>query len=160
MPSHSLPDKPRLTPISVPPSSPSRGGTPLTPHLQPLPSPTRSHSTERSPLLRRVASIGPDTLRRKSHQISDLLFQHSDNTAHEWGVPPLRSPRFEHPHEAREMSRDRTSFFGDEGIRKKLGGGQLGAGYDREFRQELQGEGANGVRGWYGQSKSITSNAC
>jgi chloride channel 3/4/5 len=55
------------------------------------------------------------------------------------------------------MSRERTSsFFGDESIRNKLGGGGGGgAGYDGEFKQELQGEGANGVRGWYDNFHTI-----
>ncbi|GAA5977293.1 hypothetical protein JCM5350_002419 [Sporobolomyces pararoseus] len=145
------PDKPRLTPISVP-SSRSPSSVPPTPHhLAPLPSPTLTAASglhsERSPLLRRVASIGPDTLRRKSHQISDLLFNHSEE--------PSQPPRLGDAQQqagggggGQEMEREsRTSFFGDEGIRKKLGGG--GAGYDGEFKQELQGEGANGVRGWY-----------
>jgi hypothetical protein len=56
------------------------------------------------------------------------------------------------------MARDRTSFFGDEGTRKKLGGSGIGAGYDGEFKQELQGEGANGVRGWYGEFASRQSH--
>ncbi|GAA5950393.1 hypothetical protein JCM3765_004530 [Sporobolomyces pararoseus] len=146
------PDKPRLSPISVPPTG-SPSSVPPTPHhLAPLPSPTTiASSTERSPLLRRVASIGPDTLRRKSHQISDLLFNHSEQ--HQ---PPLPTGLGVQGGGGQEMDREnRTSFLGDEGIRKKLGGGAGVQGYDGEFKQELQGEGANGVRGWYDNFHTI-----
>ncbi|GAA6015134.1 hypothetical protein JCM11491_000477 [Sporobolomyces phaffii] len=136
---HTPPGKPRLSPIAVLPASSRDGLEPHTPFLAPLASPTtRAPSTERSPLLRRVASIGPDTLKRKSHQISDLLFQHSDL------AQPEPSP------DSVALARDRTSFFGDERVRKTLG-----AGYDGEFKQELQGEGANGVRGWYDNFHTI-----
>lgn len=132
------PSKPKLTPITVPPpsSSPSGPSSPqlLTPHT---PLTLQSHD-ERSPLLRRVASIGPDTLRRKSHQISDLLFAHSE--------PLERDDR------TRSLSRARSGYFSvqeEEGGERKEGRER---GYDGEFRMELEGEGANGVRGWYGKS--------
>ncbi|GAA5922545.1 chloride channel protein [Sporobolomyces koalae] len=148
----SPPRKPRLAPLAGINTSmheaEERGATtPRTPHLAPLPSPTTptsyAHASERSPLLRRVASIGPDTLRRKSHQISDLLFNHSD--PHPYPRARLDS--------ARNDSRDRAAFFRDDETVHNLARGATG--YDGEFRQELQGEAANGVRGWYDNFHTI-----
>lgn len=156
MASDSPPHKPRLTPLSVPlasssSSSPNRGSHP-SPHLAPLPSPTlhpSNHSaTESTPLLRRVASIGPDTLRRKSHQISDLLFNHSDPTS--LGSLPYPVHR---DHGILPTSPG-TPYFGGGNGNEEDGGGEMRkklTGYDGEFKLELQGGGANGVRGWYGE---------
>lgn len=149
----SQPSKPKLTPITVPPpssGSPSHPSSPqlLTPHT-PLTLQSSQPSDERSPLLRRVASIGPDTLRRKSHQISDLLFAHSEpleqtSTTRTRSVSRARSGYFTRHDDDREEADE-----GEEGVRRRGGEGK---GYDGDFRQELQGEGANGVRGWYGKS--------
>ncbi|GAA5907914.1 chloride channel protein [Sporobolomyces salmoneus] len=160
MASDSPPHKPRLTPLSVPlasssSSSPNRGPHP-SPHLAPLPSPTlhpSNHSaTESTPLLRRVASIGPDTLRRKSHQISDLLFNHSDPTS--LGSLPYPVHR---DHGILPTSPG-TPYFGGGNGNEEDGGGEMRkklTGYDGEFKLELQGGGANGVRGWYDNFHTI-----
>ncbi|BGP36814.1 hypothetical protein JCM10449v2_000716 [Rhodotorula kratochvilovae] len=109
---------PQLAPLAV--SFPT--STPASPFGSPLPSP--GPDEERRPLLRSVASRA-HSLKRRTSQFGDLLFNHSD---------PASSPVAHAPSSA------------------ALG---TGHGYDGEFRKELEGDGGNGVRSWYDNYHTI-----
>ncbi|GAA6058723.1 hypothetical protein JCM10212_003411 [Sporobolomyces blumeae] len=118
------------------------------PPPDPLLSPHLSPPDERSPLLRRVASLGPDTLRRKSHQISDLLFDHANPVLDDpLGTGFDASASHDASYFRSTATTPRPGFSNHDSAR--------GHGYDGEFRQELEGEGANGVRGWYDNFHTI-----
>ncbi|GAA5887484.1 hypothetical protein JCM5296_002589 [Sporobolomyces johnsonii] len=145
--------QPHLSPLKLPlaPSPPSGATSPTSP----LPSPAASLEDERRPLLHRVHSFAPSELKRRSAHISDLLFAHADPALTDERPADQASIHREDPHEphGRSLTRRKSSIFGaiaSDGIRRRRG-----KGYDGEFRQELEGEGANGVRGWYDNFHTI-----
>lgn len=150
MPSHPRSPLPRPPPLLAPLS------TTNSPTSTPLASPLDG---ERRPLLRTARSFGADDLRRRSHQISDLLFHHGEADAQAGRGPSIEAlldgadgdeSDEDDEREGRALSRTRSSFFGSRRgslSRRRTGGG---GGYDGEFRAELEGEGGNGVRSWYG----------
>ncbi|BGO96631.1 Chloride channel [Rhodotorula toruloides] len=152
MPSHPRSPLPRPPPL-LPPLS-----TTTSPTYTPLASPL----DERRPLLRTARSFGADDLRRRSHQISDLLFRHGEGDA-QAGLGGLEDAfngtdgserRAEDEREGRGLSRARSSFFGSRrGSLSRLRTG--GGGYDGEFKAELEGEAGNGVRSWYDNYTAI-----
>lgn len=117
--------------------------------------PSSEDLTERTTLLRSSASQGrlqdsllegrgrgqwAQTLRRKSAAISDLLSGHSHSA---WTLPAVGRDIDELEVNGDSTDEERVQ---EGGSRKKRG---VGVGYDGEFRQELEGEGGNGVRQWY-----------
>lgn len=117
--------------------------------------PSSEDLTERTTLLRSSASQGrlqggllegrrrgewAQTLRRKSAAISDILSGHSHSA---WTLPALGGEYDELEVNGESTDEERVQ---EGGPRKKRG---VGVGYDGEFRQELEGEGGNGVRQWY-----------
>lgn len=122
----------------------------------------QQNAGERTPLLRNAASFGPDDLRRRSQRLSNLLFQHDDDLAlaadspttpihsHPRGDEDWLSPVTPRSVHGRSLSRVRSGYFAGRpgSVRSK----NLGGGYDAEFRAELENEGGNGVRSWYGES--------
>ena len=120
-----------------------------------------------------MPSLGPDDLKRQSHRFSNLLFQHNDTPL----PPSSSSPHPDHipddgyfqqhdllsptrPLAGRALSRARSSILGaaaGNGLKSR----RASRGYDGEFLAELEGEGGNGVRSWYGQSPSpLSPPAC
>lgn len=163
MPSHSASPQPRRPPKLAPLVLPTSPRTTLLAAAGPRSAPAH----ERTPLLRSMPSLGPDDLKRQSHRFSNLLFNHNDNPL----PSPSHSPHPDHmpddgyfqPHDflsptrpaGRALSRARSSILGaaaGNGFTSRTASG----GYDGEFLAELEGEGGNGVRSWYGQSPPAT----
>ncbi|GAA5971664.1 hypothetical protein JCM21900_003889 [Sporobolomyces salmonicolor] len=150
MPSNPQPHLSPLKPPRAPP--PSSGAASPT---SPLPSPAASLHDERRPLLHRAHSFAPSELKRRSAHISDLLFAHADPSLTDQFTADQASLHRDDLHEAHRggLRRKKSSIFGaiaPDGLRRRRGNG-----YDGEFRQELEGEGANGVRGWYDNFHTI-----
>ncbi|GAA5980042.1 hypothetical protein JCM10908_001509 [Rhodotorula pacifica] len=174
MPSHPRSPRPRLLPALAPlllPTSPSTS-RPDAPRSAPPAAAPQPPTGERTPLLRSMASFGPDDLRRKSQRVSQLLFHHDERSSADDSSPllpppttPVRasashddgaysdnddwlSPARSRTGARRTRSRARSSILG-------AAGGSLKSrrtprrGYDAEFAAELEGEGGNGVRSWY-----------
>ena len=114
-----------------------------------------------------MPSLGPDDLKRQSHRFSNLLFQHNDTPLPPSSPHPDRIPDdgyFQQhdflsptrPLAGRALSRARSSILGaaaGNGLKSR----RASRGYDGEFLAELEGEGGNGVRSWYGQSPNPLS---
>ncbi|GAA5899900.1 hypothetical protein JCM6882_006997 [Rhodosporidiobolus microsporus] len=160
--------RPPLTQLAIPASRAN------TPSHSPLASPLLLDNDERRPLLKSVRSFGPADLKRRSAQISDLLFRHGDDGddqdeagadrqeragggleettgGQEERLPPV-SPAS--TARGRTFSRARGSFMasGGGGSLRRVGARR---GYDGEFRREFEGEGGNGVRSWYDNFHTI-----
>lgn len=143
------------------------GAPDFTPALPTRPTANRSQSdapvtsvTERTSLLRsshsqgRLASTEEEatpcrrdkwtsTLKRKSAAVSDLLSGRSHSA---WTVPIGAGGS-----EAGDSGdSDMEDIEGELSARRAA----KGVGYDGEFRQELEGEKGDGVRQWYGESRT------
>jgi hypothetical protein len=171
MPSHSASPQPRrppkLAPLVLPTSPRTSRLAAAGPHSAP--------AHERTPLLRSMPSLGPDDLKRQSHRFSTLLFQHndtplpsSDSHSHSHSPHPGHVPDdgyFQQhdflsptrPLAGRALSRARSSILGAGIAGNDFKSRGASRGYDGEFLAELEGEGGNGVRSWYGQSPQSLS---
>ncbi|GAA5864466.1 hypothetical protein JCM3774_005137 [Rhodotorula dairenensis] len=177
MPSHPRSPRPRtlplLAPLVLPTSPPSRDSDDNAPRSAPVRQPDAATRGERTPLLRSMASFGPDDLRRRSHAFSTLLFQHADDRTQPassalphspttpvratrstslddrdaWLSPIARRPSWS---PRRALSRARSSILGGAATATEGSTHRTAPrGYDAEFTAELEGEGGNGVRSWY-----------
>lgn len=160
MPSHSASPQPRRPPKLAPLVLPT---SPRTTRLADT-GPRSAPAHERTPLLRSMPSLGPDDLKRQSHRFSNLLFQHNDAPFPSSSLSPNPDhvdpdDGYFQPHDllspirpaGRAFSRARSSILGaaaGNGFKSR----RASRGYDGEFLAELEGEGGNGVRSWYGQS--------
>ncbi|GAA6001698.1 hypothetical protein JCM10207_002272 [Rhodosporidiobolus poonsookiae] len=144
MPSNPGTTSRHLAPLSIPSSAPVPSS--------PLASPALDND-ERRPLLRPATSYtAADNLKRKSHHISSLLFDHHNAPSPTSDQEPLNSPASPtYSSRARTLSRTR-SFLRPGSVRSLR---RTQTGYDGDFRTEFEGEGGNGVRSWYDNYHTI-----